>query len=91
MPIHKAIDTLDGLAARALLVDIECEGQTIYVLPPPMAGFFEFSMMRTLVIMAVRRSHFFRCGLFCLLLIGHAEDGVTQPLLERRVIAELFE
>ena len=39
--------TLDALAARALLVDIERDGGHLeYVLPPPMAGFFEFSMMR---------------------------------------------
>ena len=39
--------TLDELAGRAILLDIEDPilGQT-YVLPPPMAGFFEFSMMR---------------------------------------------
>jgi Na+-translocating ferredoxin:NAD+ oxidoreductase RNF subunit RnfB len=37
---------LDELAGRALLVDWEREGETFYVLPPPMAGFFEFSMMR---------------------------------------------
>ena len=37
---------LDGLASRALLVDIERDGETTYTLPPPMAGFFEFSMMR---------------------------------------------
>ena len=37
---------LDELAGRAILVDIEQNGETIYVLPPPMAGFFEFSMMR---------------------------------------------
>jgi ferredoxin len=38
---------LDGLAARALLVDVERpDGTFEYVLPPPMAGFFEFSMMR---------------------------------------------
>jgi Na+-translocating ferredoxin:NAD+ oxidoreductase RNF subunit RnfB len=37
---------LDGLASRAILVDIESEHGTTYVLPPPMAGFFEFSMMR---------------------------------------------
>ncbi|RQW02749.1 MAG: 4Fe-4S dicluster domain-containing protein [Calditrichaeota bacterium] len=37
---------LDTLAGRALLLDIEKDGQTIYTLPPPMAGFFEFSMMR---------------------------------------------
>ncbi len=37
---------LDELASRAILVDSERNGETIYVLPPPMAGFFEFSMMR---------------------------------------------
>ena len=39
--------TLDALADRAILVDLESEdGRRSYVLPPPMAGFFEFSMMR---------------------------------------------
>ena len=38
--------TLDKLADRAILVDIEQNGETVYSLPPPMAGFFEFSMMR---------------------------------------------
>jgi len=37
---------LDALADRALLVDWDHDGETVYVLPPPMAGFFEFSMMR---------------------------------------------
>ncbi len=37
---------LDVLAERAILVDIEQNGETTYILPPPMAGFFEFSMMR---------------------------------------------
>jgi len=37
---------LDGLAGRAILVDTERDGETTYTLPPPMAGFFEFSMMR---------------------------------------------
>jgi len=37
---------LDELADRAVLVDMELQGETLYVLPPPMAGFFEFSMMR---------------------------------------------
>lgn len=37
---------LDGLAGKALLVDMEQNGQQEYALPPPMAGFFEFSMMR---------------------------------------------
>jgi ferredoxin len=39
--------TLDLLSSRAILVDAEHDGETVYVLPPPMAGFFEFSMMRT--------------------------------------------
>ncbi len=38
---------LDELAGRGILVDIEQDGQPVYVLPPPMAGFFEFSLMRT--------------------------------------------
>lgn len=38
--------TLDELCGRAVLLDWEHEGVTWYVLPPPMAGFFEFSMMR---------------------------------------------
>jgi ferredoxin len=37
---------LDGLASRAVLLDMEGPHGTVYVLPPPMAGFFEFSMMR---------------------------------------------
>ncbi|NLI92854.1 MAG: 4Fe-4S dicluster domain-containing protein [Peptococcaceae bacterium] len=37
---------LDGLASRALLLDMEYDGEQKYVLPPPMAGFFEFSLMR---------------------------------------------
>ncbi len=34
------------LAGRGILVDIEQDGKSYYVLPPPMAGFFEFSLMR---------------------------------------------
>jgi len=37
---------LDELASRAILLDLEHDGQPRYVLPPPMAGFFEFSLMR---------------------------------------------
>jgi ferredoxin len=44
--LTSAQNVLDELAGRAILVDIERNGETIYVLPPPMAGFFEFSMMR---------------------------------------------
>ncbi len=42
----EAHKTLDELASRAILVDIEQNGEQIYAVPPPMAGFFEFSMMR---------------------------------------------
>ncbi len=37
---------LETLAGRAVLVDIEKNGESVYTLPPPMAGFFEFSLMR---------------------------------------------
>jgi len=37
---------LESLADKALLLDIVRNGETRWVLPPPMAGFFEFSMMR---------------------------------------------
>jgi ferredoxin len=37
---------LDALADRAILLDVESNGCRRYTLPPPMAGFFEFSMMR---------------------------------------------
>lgn len=37
---------LQELAERALLVDFPANGEMEYVLPPPMAGFFEFALMR---------------------------------------------
>jgi len=37
---------LDRLASRAILLDVSRGDESVYVLPPPMAGFFEFSMMR---------------------------------------------
>jgi ferredoxin len=46
VPLAEARRTLDQLASRAVLLDIDREGETQYLLPPPMAGFFEFSMMR---------------------------------------------
>jgi ferredoxin len=47
VPPAEAQDTLDALADRSILVDLDDEeGRRCYVLPPPMAGFFEFSMMR---------------------------------------------
>jgi ferredoxin len=38
--------TLERLADRGILLDVDSNGRSLYVLPPPMAGFFEFSMMR---------------------------------------------
>lgn len=46
MPEHEAQKMLDDLAGKALIVDIEQEGEQMYAVPPPMAGFFEFSLMR---------------------------------------------
>jgi ferredoxin len=46
MPLAAARKKLDDLSRKALLVDIEQAGSTYYCLPPPMTGFFEFSMMR---------------------------------------------
>lgn len=37
---------LDDMASRAVLLDIHRYGEPRYLLPPPMIGFFEFSMMR---------------------------------------------
>ena len=47
MSALEAHNILDNLASRAILLDYEQpDGSMSYVLPPPMAGFFEFSMMR---------------------------------------------
>jgi ferredoxin len=46
VPLAEAQAVLDALASRAILLDMDDHGQQRYVLPPPMAGFFEFSMMR---------------------------------------------
>jgi len=46
--VKDAEKRLNGYAEKVILIDIMNEnGETEYVLPPPMAGFFEFSMMRT--------------------------------------------
>jgi len=46
MDLNSTQKILDTLADRAILVDMEQNGTQEYSLPPPMAGFFEFSMMR---------------------------------------------
>lgn len=43
----EAYKILDNLAKKALILDLEVDKGKKYILPPPMAGFFEFSMMRT--------------------------------------------
>ncbi|WP_321365532.1 4Fe-4S binding protein [uncultured Desulfuromusa sp.] len=45
--LAEARNVLEELASRAILVDLDRDGESIYILPPPMAGFFEFSLMRT--------------------------------------------
>jgi formate hydrogenlyase subunit 6/NADH:ubiquinone oxidoreductase subunit I len=43
----EAFRILEGLAERALLLDSEREdGEKLYVLPPPMSGFLDYSLMR---------------------------------------------
>jgi formate hydrogenlyase subunit 6/NADH:ubiquinone oxidoreductase subunit I len=46
LDLNETRKILDKLAGRALLVDVEYHGTSYYSLPPPMAGFFEFSLMR---------------------------------------------
>jgi ferredoxin len=46
LPVSTAEGLLDGFAERALLLDGVHEGRRLYVFAPPMAGFFEFAMMR---------------------------------------------
>lgn len=43
----KAEKLLDRLCEKALLVDSDYHGQRQFVMPPPMAGFIEFALMRT--------------------------------------------
>ena len=45
-PEAQAQGILEGLADRGMLLDLDDGGERLFVLPPPMAGFFEFSMMR---------------------------------------------
>ncbi|MDA3958796.1 4Fe-4S dicluster domain-containing protein [Oceanispirochaeta sp.] len=46
MDLNSTQKVLDSLADKAILVDVERNGASVYTLPPPMAGFFEFSLMR---------------------------------------------
>lgn len=44
--VEECEDILDGLSSRAILLDWQKDGVKYYILPPPMAGWIEFSMMR---------------------------------------------
>lgn len=46
LKMSEAQKILDELADRAILLDMEEDGKQTYIFPPPMAGFFEFSLMR---------------------------------------------
>ncbi|MEE4177068.1 MAG: 4Fe-4S dicluster domain-containing protein [Bacteroides sp.] len=46
LPLNDARAILNDLADRGILLDHENNGVTSYSMPPPMAGFFEFSLMR---------------------------------------------
>lgn len=46
LPLSETEHILEDLSSRAILLDMETEKDRIFMLPPPMAGFFEFSMMR---------------------------------------------
>ncbi len=45
-PLAESRNLLDKMASKALLLDMELNGEQMYCLPPPMAGFFEFAFMR---------------------------------------------
>ena len=47
LPETETIKLLEDLASRGMILDMDREeGGRIFCMPPPMAGFFEFSMMR---------------------------------------------
>ncbi|SBV98476.1 4Fe-4S binding domain-containing protein [uncultured delta proteobacterium] len=45
-PLAESRALLDRMASKALLLDMDLNGEQVYCLPPPMAGFFEFAFMR---------------------------------------------
>ncbi|MCX6224139.1 MAG: 4Fe-4S dicluster domain-containing protein [Bacteroidia bacterium] len=46
LDLNSTMKILDTLSSKAVLVDVDRNGESTYTLPPPMAGFFEFSLMR---------------------------------------------
>jgi ferredoxin len=57
-----ARNRLEAFADRGVLLDLERNGRTLFFLPPPMAGFFEFSLMRLRVDIDQKElaGHFYR-------------------------------
>ncbi|MDF2612731.1 MAG: 4Fe-4S dicluster protein [Clostridia bacterium] len=47
MSEYNTLKLLESLCSKGVLLDMETQGKTTYFLPPPMVGFFEFSLMRT--------------------------------------------
>jgi Pyruvate/2-oxoacid:ferredoxin oxidoreductase delta subunit len=47
IPEEECFFILNGLAEKALLLDMNDSNEQKYVVPPPMIGFFEFALMRT--------------------------------------------
>jgi len=47
MSEYNTLKLLEKLCSKGVLLDMEAHGKTTYFLPPPMVGFFEFSLMRT--------------------------------------------
>lgn len=43
----ETLKLLEKLCSKGVLLDLTDQGHTTYFLPPPMVGFFEFSLMRT--------------------------------------------
>lgn len=44
---EEAFEILETLASKAMLLDMNDQHEQKYVVPPPMIGFFEFTLMRT--------------------------------------------
>ena len=89
---------LEELASRAILFDIETEdGGQLFLLPPPMIGFFEFSMMRVRgdvnqkVLAELFHQYVVAEDDFILNLIRHVETPfgrafVNEPLLNEEIL-----
>jgi Pyruvate/2-oxoacid:ferredoxin oxidoreductase delta subunit len=76
---------LDNLADKGLLLDMEHNGRQTYILAPTMAGFFEFSLMRT----DGRFNQKLLSELFYQY-INEENDFVEKALMQKTAIARTF-